>query len=211
MKSYSCYTLTLCFILVLLAVNQPLKAQATARDTLWLLSGKRLIINDYQFNDKHQALLFQTEKGRDRYSYYEDLFSLQPHDSTEHVFYTLDSASQENNFTVSQMRSYVSGAYDARQYYKPRFAFFSGMTVGALAPFVHVKLAPLLPLAYGVAIGQMMPHSTRFRSEEFSVHDTYYMQGYVQVVGEKNTIHALLGGATGLALSYAAAILIANY
>lgn len=180
-----------------------------AQDTLWLLNGKKMIVENLKLDKENEVVLFSGKKDKLQGLYYYDVFSVTDSLGKETILYAPQNL--RDGLEVEQMRSFIQGEAAATWRYKPAFAPVAGFLVGFASPFVQPQFAPVFPLAYSIAVGRRMPNTPAFVRDHLAQnHDMYYLLGYTDVIRKKNTVASLAGGGAGLVLGYMALLIIEN-
>ena len=185
------------FLLSIILLNLVFTS-AIAQDTLLLLNGKQRLIRDFQYNNDKTSLIFNTLKGKQKGVDLNDIFSVIDSTNHEHIFYSPDTI--EFLLETEQMRSYMLGERDARQQYKPRWAFISGFAAGVVSPVLG-RYALVLPVSYGITTSFIPKPQTYLNTHNIGVNKPHYSLGYKDIIKQKRLRNSLLGGALGFAIS----------
>ena len=135
-----------------------------------------------------------------------DVFSIQFEGKEEQVLYALDEVLGDW-MTLEEMRVYMAGEQDARNNYKAKWAFFSGIPVGAATAFMAQGGLILTiggPVLYTLA--QLAPN-IRIRENTITdpshVYNEIYALGYERVARSQLVVQALKGSVIGMAAGIA--------
>jgi hypothetical protein len=134
----------------------------------------------------------------------ENVFSVTDSTGKERIWYFHDPAFG-NDYTVEQMRWYISGERDARAGYMPKGPALGGFLLGAgltLALDLEVASALIAPI-YGATMALPRVHVTAGSvTDPLMEGDPYYATGYATVGRGKRVIWSLIGSFAGAALGY---------
>ncbi len=189
----------LVFILVFSAFSQ-----SFAQDTLWLLNGEKLILSNYKFIESGNFFQYENQKGKIKEIDGEFIFSITDNNGSEKIYYKPDTI-EGNFYTTEQMRSFVTGGYDARIKYKSPVLTISGFIVGAgsifIMPGIGLPLfySPLIPAVYSTIAGFTAPSKKTIISNnpQYSK-DQYYIKGYQEAVANKRVKNTIIGTGLGV-------------
>ena len=186
-----------------------------AQNTVWLLNGKKLSINDYNINkyeDTHN-LVYQNAKGKEKQIDIDEIFSVTDKTGNENIFYKKDSLTG-NFFTTEQMQDYVKGEFEARQKYRAPLFTVLGFVAGgasAIVPLDKMFYAPLIPGAATTIIGCTKPDKNKIKSKYPNyASNNYYLLGYKESAKRKRINNALKGSAVGMAAGIIIAFIIGS-
>ena len=186
-----------------------------AQNTVWLLSGKKILINDYNINkyeDTHN-LVYQNDKGKDKQIDVDDIFSVADKRGKENIFYKRDTLSG-NFFTIPQMQDYVKGEFDAHKNYKAPLFTVLGFVAGgtsAILPLDKMFYAPLIPGAVTTIIGSTKASEKKIRNKFPNyANNNYYLLGYKERAKRKRINNALKGSAAGMVTGIIIAFIIGS-
>ncbi|HOU98275.1 MAG TPA: hypothetical protein PLP65_05460 [Bacteroidales bacterium] len=184
-------------------------------DTIWFLSGERLISSQYNINVEDGILTYMNKHNKKKQVGLEYIFSVVDSKNKEKVYFESTTIGK-TYFTVEQMRSFIQGEYLARNNYHAPLATASGIITGAGAVYavpslvgLNVFFSPLVPAANAAIIG-----SFNYKDEKVvkkypeKKDDTYFIAGYKEVVTQKRINNSIKGGLIGLGLGVASAIII---
>ncbi len=186
---------------------------AKSQDTIWFLSGERLITSNYTLKTEDGMLTYIKGK-KEKNVGLEYVFSIHEKSGYEKVFY--EPTSIDNTpFTVEQMRSFIKGEFEASENYRATGATITGITAGVggvyLLSFINAPIfwSPVLPTGVSAIVG-----STNINSKKIDkkypqyADDEYFKSGYSEIVKQKRISHTIVGGIIGLAVGVASGLLI---
>ncbi len=186
---------------------------AKSQDTIWFLSGERLITSNYTL--KTEDGMFTYMKGKkERKVGLEYVFSIHEKNGYEKVFY--EPTSIDNTpFSVEQMRSFIKGEFEASEHYKATGACIAGFTAGVSGiyffPLINAPVfwSPVLPTGTSAVIGSMnISDKNIIKKFPQYADDEYFKSGYSEIVKQKRISHSIVGGVIGLAVGIASALII---
>lgn len=184
-------------------------------DTIWFLSGERLISSQYSINVEEGILTYMNKHHKKKQVGLEYIFSIIDSKNTEKVFF--ESATIGNTyFTVEQMRSFIQGEYSAHKTYHAPFATVSGIITGAGSIYavpsvigLNILFSPLIPAANVATIGVFNYKDEKvIKKFPDKKDDTYFIAGYKEIATQKRINNSIKGGLIGLGLGVASAIII---
>jgi hypothetical protein len=136
------------------------------------------------------------------------IFSIVYPDGKEEIIFTPDSTISDLN--VPQMKDYVKGEQDCRQFYKPKLATIGGLIIGGGAGFFGFFYGPLLPAIYATYVTASNPPDVTKKPycDKNYINNDYYAYGFETQGRKKKLSNALCGGGIGLAASLIAYVII---
>lgn len=185
-----------------------------SQNTIRTLDGKLITINKLDTID-NVFIFYENEKGKHRSINKNDVFSIQLYNQKEQIFYIPDSLN--DSFTISQMRNYLKGEYDADKNYKRRRSFWGGLSVGLISPIalpaigISSVLSPILPVGYVATIGATNKKEKHFDLVNDQFKNQYYKQGYLEKARKKRLTNSMLGAGLGLIIGSASAFFIYEF
>jgi hypothetical protein len=186
-----------------------------AQNTVWLLNGKKIIINDYNINkyeDTHNLVYFNT-RGKEKQIGVDDIFSVTDNTGEERIFYKKDSLIG-SFFTTTQMKDYVRGEFEAHKNYKAPLSTALGFIAGGVSviiPLEKMFYAPLIPAAATTIIGCTKPAGKKIKNKYPNyANNNYYILGYKESAKNKRIKNALKGSVAGMAAGIIVAFIIGN-
>ncbi|MEN8120808.1 MAG: hypothetical protein ABFS35_10700 [Bacteroidota bacterium] len=178
--------------------------ESKAQNTLLLVTGKKIEIGEFKVGDS-LFLAYKNKKGKIRSANLQDVFSVKKKNGEETIFYIPDSTDNET-FTINQMRDFVNGAYDARTNYKTPWVTTGGFVVGggsAVAVSViglNSLLVPIFPALYSGGVGIVKVKKNKLDIPENLKSNNYYVEGYTRVANHKRINNAIIGSGVGIAI-----------
>ncbi len=186
-----------------------------AQNTVSLLNGKKISINDYNINKDEDAgnLIYKNSNGKERQIGVDEIFSITDKAGNENIFYKQDSLTG-NFFTIKQMGDYIKGEFEARQNYKAPLSTVLGFVAGgtsAILPLDKMFYAPLIPGAATAIIGSTKPAENKIKNQHPNyATNNYYLLGYKESAKRKRINNALKGSAVGMVTGIIIAFIIGN-
>lgn len=184
-------------------------------DTIWFLSGERLITSQYNINVEDGILTYISKHQKKKDIGLEYIFSVIDSKNNEKVYFEASTIGK-TYFTIEQMRSFIQGEYIARNHFHAPLATISGIITGAGAVYaipsilgLNVFFSPLVPATNAAIIG-----SFNYKDEKVikqfpnKIDDTYFIAGYKEIATQKRINNSIKGGLIGLGLGVASAIII---
>ncbi|MBE9468125.1 MAG: hypothetical protein IMY72_07375 [Bacteroidetes bacterium] len=186
-----------------------------AQNTVWMLNGKKTIINDYNINkyeDTHN-LIYQNSRGKDKQIGVDEIFSVTDNTGEEKIFYKKDSLIGRF-FTTKQMKDYVRGEFEAHKNYKAPLSTALGFIAGGasvIIPLEKMFYAPLIPAVATTIIGCTKPAEKKIKNKYPNYeNNNYYILGYKESAKKKRINNALKGSVAGMAAGIIVAFIIGN-
>lgn len=201
------------FVLLLIVNFDIVKAQ----DTIWFLSGERLITSNYTLKVEDGMLTYMNKRNKEKNVGLEYVFSIHEKNGSERVFYEA-STIDNTPFSVEQMRSFMKGEFEASQNYKATGATITGIVSGIggfylfpMALNLPFFYSPLIPTANSAVTGMINPSEKKImkRYPQYA-DDEYFKSGYSEIGKQKRISHSIVGGIIGLAVGIASAIVVTN-
>ncbi|MGQ9848122.1 MAG: hypothetical protein ACUVQP_11580 [Bacteroidales bacterium] len=184
-------------------------------DTIWFLSGERLITSQYSVNLEEGILTYMNKHNKKKQVGLEYIFSIIDSKNNEKVFF--EPATIGNTyFTIEQMRSFIQGEYLARKTFHAPVATVSSILIGTgsfyAVPSViglNVLFSPLLPAANVAIIGSFNYKDDKvIKKFPDKKDDAYFIAGYKEIATQKRINNSIKGGLIGLGIGLASAIII---
>lgn len=184
-------------------------------DTIWFLSGERLISSQYTINVEDGILTYINKRNKKKQIGLEYVFSIVDSKNKEKVFFESTTIGK-TYFTVEQMRSFIRGEFIAHENYHSPFSTVSGIITGTGSIYavpsllgLNVFFAPLVPAANSTIVG-LFNYKEKKVIEKYPEHkdDNYFIAGYREVATQKRINNTIKGGLIGLGLGVASAIII---
>ena len=188
--------------------------ESKAQNTLVLVNGKKIEISEFKQRDS-LFLSYKNKKGKIKLANLLDVFSVQKEDGKEIIYYVADSTNNES-FTVNQMRNFVNGSYDARTNYKTPWITSAGFVVGGSSAIavssvgLNSVLAPVFPALYSGAIGIIKVKKEKLNIPENLRKNEYYTEGYYRTANHKRINNAIFSSGVGMAIGIVALLIFAK-
>ncbi len=189
-----------------------------AQDTIWFMSGERLITSNYTLKVEDGMLTYFNKRNKEKKVGLEYVFSIHEKNGNERVFY--EATSIDNTpFSVEQMRSFMKGEFEASQNYRSNGSFIVGFVAGAggfyLFPLVlnaPVFYSPVIPAANSAVTGMINPSEKKIiKKYPQYAEDEYFKAGYTEIGKQKRISHSIVGGIIGIAAGIVSALIIKPY
>jgi len=184
-------------------------------DTIWFLSGERLISSQYSVNVEDGILSYMNKRNKKKQVGLEYVFSIVDSKNKEKIFFESTTIGK-TYFTVEQMRSFIKGEFTARENYHSPFSTVSGIVTGAGSIYavpsilcLNVFFAPLVPAANAAIVGSFN-YKEKKVIEKYpnQKDDAYFIAGYREIATQKRINNTIKGGLIGLGMGVASAIII---
>jgi len=189
-----------------------------SQDTIWLYNGEKLIQNNLKIYEEKEVITFMDEKEKINEIPLESVFSINYKNGQNKIYFTTDTFNKVS-FNVEQMRSYITGEYNASLYYKDPLATVSGILVGVSSPFIStyfygspgIFYSPVFSSLYVTVIGLTKPKERKIKElyPQYS-NDKYYILGYKEVGSQIRIRNSVIGTAIGILIGTAAQIIISK-
>ncbi len=199
------------FVLIILTLSL---LESKAQNTLLLINGKKVEIGEFKRSDS-LFLAYKNKKGKIKSVNLFDIFSVQEKNGKETIFYIVDTTDNEA-FTVNQMRDFVNGAFDARTNYKTPWITSGGFVVGGgsavavSAVGLNSLLVPIFPALYSAGVGMVKVKKEKLNISDHLKTNDYYMEGYIRVANHKRINNAIIGSGIGMAIGIVAVIIFSK-
>jgi len=182
----------------------------SAQDNILMLSGHILegkIVDHNRHHVKYEMTKGKSTRTLEIESY--RVFSFTK-DGSETVMYKRDSTIG-NYLSEQEMRYFIWGAQDAMEHFSGRWAFFSGIGVGAIGGYLLAQsfIVVSVPLVYPIvtSVHKIHPKETYSRDPKL-LEEPAYLTGYHKTTKSKRFFQALkgslLGTVAGVSAYYAA-------
>ncbi len=202
--------------LCLLAVNALLLIHLSCQaqnDTIWLMNGKKVVVNTYQLNTEEgdsltQNISFTNPKGRNKKIYTNDIFSIKKSNQSETIFYTPQPEIGEK-LSVPQMRSYVTGLQRAQNEKPNKYIVAGSIAAGLIGAFTPqttinvgkssgtIPLGILIPVGYVSLTGYFTPSQKYLNANSLPLSDEYYVMGFEEGFKMKTIRRNILAACAG--------------
>lgn len=186
------------------------------QDTLLLMNGDKIILNEYSLAEGELFLNYKNEKGRTKTVDSDYIFSITDKNGSTKIFYSPDSSSENSSLSIEQMANFVKGQSFAKDNYKANLftyggaiAGFGGATMGVyILPLMY---APIFPAANSAVIGLTQASKKKFSKKYPQYADNeYFIYGYQERSKVKRTKNSIIGGIGGLIAGVIAVSLISS-
>ncbi len=187
-----------------------------SQDTIWFLSGERLITSNYNIKVEEGMLNYFNKRNKEKHVGLEFVYSVNEKNGFKKIYYE-PTIMDNTPFSKDQMWSFIRGEFEAQENYHPRGSTIIGLTAGvggiyfvtyvAGSPF----LSPLIP-----AIGSTITGLTNVNQENIVkkypqyAENEFFIAGFREVGNQKRVSNSIKGGLIGLVLGVASAIVISN-
>ena len=182
---------------------------ANAQDTLLLMKGKRIIVNNSKMDVSKSGdtiVTYQTLSGKTKSKRIDKVFSLSS-TSGEQVFYVPDTAAEEPS--VENMRRFLQGKADFSGGFS--WGFYAGgvaaMAAGAVIPTLKFKVGSnnadipigmVVPFGYIFVVGNTTKSVEKLKAKYPNMSDDeYYIFGAQAAISQKRMRDGALGVLTG--------------
>lgn len=183
-------------------------AQSFQLDTILLLNSQKVYakVIDTTKNLVTYQYIGKKEKQFESAIEAERVFSIKYANGKESLLYSPDT-SNEDEFSVEDMRYFIKGQQDALEHYKTKKSFYTGVGMGLVGAYVatpFIILSPVIPGAYSFVNGSrwMKIKKMKGATPDDLTKDTYLM-GYTKIVRNKRIQSSLKGSAIGLGVGIA--------
>lgn len=145
--------------------------------------------------------IFEKGKISEKLVHRSDVFSIQQSGMEEQIFYALDEVLGDW-MTLDEMRIYMAGEQDARNFHKAQWAFFTGLPIGAAAAFL--AQGGIIVTVGGPLLYTMIQLAPTIRIREHTItnpthkYNEIYALGYERVARSRQVVQALKGSAIGM-------------
>lgn len=150
--------------------------------------------------------VFEKGKVKESFVHRSEIFSIQKGNEPEQIFYALDDVLGDW-MTVDEMRIYMAGEQDARNFYKARLAFFIGIPLAAGS--AYLAQGGLILTLGGPVLYSILQLAPTIRIRENTItnplhqYNEIYALGYERVARSRQVVQALKGSAIGMAVGVA--------
>lgn len=174
-----------------------------AQDTLIFINGKKVTANNIKLADTqvHYNPVSGTTRIKKAETY--NIFSIKRADGTETYIYQQDTLTDD--LSLEQMKMFVKGQQDAREYYNPIAITVTSAVIGVTSGLTLQFFALVPPALFATIVGASTPDvsdHTVFNPELFSSPE--YLMGFESKARNIKIKRALIYGIGGAILGYAA-------
>ena len=181
-----------------------------SQNTMLLTSGKKITIGEYKVSES-SFLAYKNQKEKLKSIVIEDVFSIIDKSGAETIFYKSDTTNNES-FSVDQMRFFVNGENDAINNYKSPWTTVGGIVIGA-GSVISVPLAglnslytPIFPTAYVSSVGLIKVKTKKLGIKNQYLENKHYVLGFEKAAKQKRIKNSLFGSGIGIAVGIGAAL-----
>ncbi len=183
-------------ILLMVVVDHVSVFSQTAKDSVLLLNGDLIIGSITEIAMDHLTIDETGKKFKKKFIEKERIFSYS-NASGEHILYVYDTT-VGNDFTIPEMRYYIRGEQDAKNGFRARPAFYTGIIIGAAGGLTGTLFYPLPAFMFAALVGlpkiKIKKNSVRNLDD---LNHLPYLVGYESMSRRNRKIQSLLGGAIG--------------
>ena len=204
-----------CILISIFLLSSSIKP-AFCQDTIWFLSGERLITSNYNIKVEDGMLNYFNKRNKEKHVGLEYVFSVNEKSGKKTIYYE-PTVMDNTPFTVDQMWSFIKGEYEASQNYHPKGATIIGLGAGigsvylltytAGSPF----LSPLLPAAGSAITGltDVKQENIQKKYPQYADNE-FFIAGFREVGNQKRVSNSIKGGIVGLVIGVVSAIVISK-
>jgi len=199
--------LLLVFFIVLSILN------VLSQNKLSLLDGKVISLESYIFHEDENSIsyTFLNKKGKTKEFFmdYSDIYSITI-DGQDSIFY---SPFEDNDYSIEEMKSIITGRQTAQKSVNPWWAFASGAAVGCGSMYIYDLKSARIAIPVGYVIGSLFVRPTESsikRKYPEYANDNMFINGYQSTASKKIFRNSLLGTISGIFI-YGAVWGIENY
>jgi len=203
-------------LLILLSFIIFFSENCSAQDTIWFLSGERLITSNYTIKTEDGMLNYFNKRNKEKHVGLEFVYSVNEKNGNKKVYY--ESSIMENMpFSVDQMGSFIKGEYEAHDNYHATGATVIGILTGAGGVYLSSLVvgtpfySPVVPAIGSVIVGSTNKNADKI-AEKYPqyANNEYFIMGYQEIANQKRISNSIKGGILGLVLGVASAIIISK-
>jgi len=201
-------------IIILILLLQLTSLAIFSQNTMWLTNGEKITIGEYEANEDN-ILIYKKNNNKVKNIEIEDIFSIIEKSGNERIFYIPDTSNQDY-FTISQMRQFVKGRTDARNNYNSKWTTIGGIVIGAGSvigvPLIGLNslYAPIFPLSYNFITGLVKVKKEKIGIEKQYLKNKHYVLGFEKSAKQKRIKNSLFGTGIGIAVGIAAVLIFVN-
>ena len=193
-----------------------LSKNVSAQDTIWFLSGERLITSNYNIKVEDGMLNYYNKHNKEKHVGLEYVYSVVEKNGYKKVFYE-PSIMDNTPFSIEQMGSFIKGEFEAHENYHAAGATIIGVITGAGGVYLSSLVAgtpfysPIVPAIGSVIVGSTNKNADKIAEKypQYS-NNEYFIMGYQEIANQKRISNSIKGGLLGLVLGVASAIIIAK-
>jgi len=202
------------FFIISVSVFISLNGSISAQDTIWFLSGERLITSNYTLKTEDGMLTYFNKRNKEKQVGLEYVFSIHGKNGYEKIIY---EPSIMNNipFSVEQMRNFIKGEFEASEHCHAVGATLTGLIAGCGSVYFFLTFgptefySPIVPAGTSAIVG-MTNVSKRHIMRKYPEYadDEYFKAGYAEIGKQKRVSHSIMGGIIGLTVGVASTFII---
>jgi len=170
-------------------------------DTFLLLSGKKLILNDYLLDKNKGYLYFKKKKNKVDSIHLDMIFSMVNYKGEETIFY---ESMLIDNFIITQeqMKNLIKGSYLAYKDIKPFFILSTGFLVGLSSFYSSIFFfgtpfySLILPCTY--TFFKSIPISEKKIKLKYPNSNNFFIIGYTETLIEEKIRYSIIGNSIGI-------------
>lgn len=169
------------------------------QDTLITRDGEIIEIYGYRILTSSEEVSYKTKKGKLRYLYFDEVFSVQENNGKKTIIYEKDTLS--GYFLSSEdMEQYLNGIIAARENFNTPFATILGLGIGVSSSFISQNAfwGPAFSVLY--TGGASLPYPTQrrvYKKCPISAKDNNFSRGYRDKGKSIRTRNSILGSVVG--------------
>lgn len=183
-----------------------------SQQTIWLLNSRKISPETFTMDSINRKLEYLNHKNKEKVIYFDHIFSISDSLGYEKVFFKPQKI-DTIFFSVENMRSYLSGQYNADCFYRTRLASFSGFVVGGFFGYIlYNPLYAVVPAAgYTALLGLTKPNRDNIvkKYPEYA-NDEFFMMGYQEAATGKRSFNAAKMSIVGIISGVVAAVIVFN-
>ncbi len=184
---------------------------AVSQDTILLVSGDKMVLNNYTLVDSTFSLNYFNKRGKEKSIDYYYIFSIIDSTGNERILFE-PSKIEGVDYTIPQMRSFIDGEIAAYKNHKARIATASGFVFGAAGMFLLPTFYSLLiPATNSFAVSLTKPRKKNIiKKYPDKANNKYFIDGYTKAGKEKRINNSIKSGLIGVVTGIIAAIIYAT-
>jgi len=193
-----------------------LTKHVSAQDTIWFLSGERLITSNYNVKVQDGMLNYFNKRNKEKHVGMEYVYSINEKTGYKKVYYE-PSIMDNTPFSVEQMGSFIKGEFEAHEHYHATGSTFIGIATGIGGVYISAITvgtpfySPIIP-AVGSAVNGMTHVSEKRIAKLYPKYadNEFFIEGYREISNQKRVSNSIVGGIVGLAIGVVSGIIISN-
>jgi len=187
---------------IFLALTLLMVTRASSQDRIILINGDVLEVRNVELKDNKVS--FQSMKKDKRKKINPDrVFSVEYANGTEQVIFVSDPL-DPNDFKPEEMRMFIKGEQDAKQYYHNTGNKIISAAVGASAGLLTIY-GLVVPALYSTVVGSFSPNVQKHKVSDPALRDNLnYREGYERKCRDRKIRNSLLFGFGGFFVGFTA-------